>query len=254
MLKRAIGIIPARMGSTRFPGKPLELIHGIPMLKRVYGAVKGSFLISPGYVATDSPEICAVCERLKMEYIITASDCRNGTERAADAMRQLQCRDGDLVVIVQADEPMIKSWMLDELAGAFNDKSVQIASLMVRPYSQSEFDDENVVKVATGSDGNALWFSRKSILGPNEAPIRIHIGVYAYRRDTLLHLSKCPPWGRELQQRLEQYRALNEGLNIRMIEVPGRLISVDVPNDIGRVEAALNGAMEVVNETQETWR
>lgn len=239
MLKRAIGIIPARMESTRFPGKPLALINGSPMVQLVYEATKGANLIFPLYVATDSLEICETCERLKMEYIITSSDCRNGMERAADAMRQLQCREDDVVVVIQVDEPMIKGWMLDELVGAFNDKSVQVASLMVRPYSQEDFDDPNSVKVATGHDGNALWFSRKSLLGPNEAPIRIHIGAYAYRRDTLIHLSKCPPWGRELQQRLEQYRSLNEGFNIRMIEIPGRLISVDVPSDIAQVEEAI---------------
>lgn len=239
MPKRAIGIIPARMGSTRFPGKPLAVINGSPMVQLVYEAVKGANLIFPLYVATDSLGICEVCERLKMEYIITSSDCRNGTERAADAMRQLSDRGNDLVVIIQADEPMIKGWMLDELIGAFNDKSVQIASLMVRPYSQADLDDENNVKVVSGPDRNALWFNRQSAVGTDEM---IHVGVYAYRRDTLLHLAKCPPWGLELRQRLEQYRALNEGFNIRMIEVPGRLISVNVPEDIAKVEAALLGA------------
>jgi 3-deoxy-manno-octulosonate cytidylyltransferase (CMP-KDO synthetase) len=239
--QRAVGIIPARMQSTRFPGKPLAPISGKPMIQRVYDSVTESRLITPYFVATDSPEICEACERLGMGYIITSPDCRNGSERAADAMRQLQYRDDDIVVVIQCDEPMLKGWMLDELVGAFDDKSVQVASLMVRPYSQEDFDDENSVKVATGKDGNALWFSRTSILGPNEAPIRIHVGVYAYRRETLLHLATCPPWGRELQQRLEQYRALNEGFNIRMIEVPGRLISVDIPSDIARVEAAILG-------------
>ncbi|MBE3040273.1 MAG: 3-deoxy-manno-octulosonate cytidylyltransferase [Chloroflexi bacterium] len=252
MPKRAIGIIPARMESTRFPGKPLALINGKPMIQHVYDSITESQLITPYYVATDSPEICEACERSGMGYIITASDCRNGMERAADAMRQLSNREDDVVVIVQADEPMIKGWMLDELVGAFNDKSVQIASLMVRPYSRADLDDDNNVKVmADPSDKNALWFNRHSVVGTEE---RIHVGVYAYRRDTLIHLSKCPPWGPELQQRLEQYRAINEGFNIRMIEVPGRLISVDIPSDIGRVEAALSGAMEVASETQEAGR
>jgi 3-deoxy-manno-octulosonate cytidylyltransferase (CMP-KDO synthetase) len=235
MPKRAIGIIPARMQSTRFPGKALALINGIPMLKRVYDSITESNLITPYYVATDSPEICETCERLEMEYIITSPDCRNGTERAADAMRQLSNREDDVVVIVQVDEPMVKGWMLDELVAAFNDPAVQAASLMARPYSQADLDDENNVKVMAW-EGNALWFSRKSTVGPDEM---IHIGVYAYRRDTLLHLSKCPPWGLELQQRLEQYRALNEGVNIRMIEVPGRLISVNIPEDIAKVEEAI---------------
>ena len=234
-MPRAIGVIPARMESTRFPGKALALIKGQTMLEHVYGATEQAHLILPSYVATDSLEICAACERLKMEYIITSPDCRNGTERAADAMRQLSNREDDVVVIVQCDEPMVKGWMLDELVGAFGDKSVQAASLMVRPYSQADLDDENNVKVVT-LDGNALWFSRESSVGPDEM---IHVGVYAYRRDTLLHLAKCPPWGLELQQRLEQYRALNEGVNIRMIEVPGRLISVNVPEDIAKVEEAM---------------
>jgi 3-deoxy-manno-octulosonate cytidylyltransferase (CMP-KDO synthetase) len=237
MPKRAIGIIPARMQSTRFPGKPLALINGVPMLRRVYDSVTESKHITPYYVATDSLEICETCERLKMEYIITGMDCRNGTERAADAMRQLQFRDDDIVVVIQCDEPMLKGWMLDELVGAFNDKTVQAASLMVRPYSQEDLDDENNVKVMAGPDGNAIWFNRHSVFGKMDD--MIHVGVYAYRRDTLLQLSKCPPWGRELQQRLEQYRALNEGVNIRMIEVPGRLISVNVPEDIAKIEAVL---------------
>jgi 3-deoxy-manno-octulosonate cytidylyltransferase (CMP-KDO synthetase) len=239
--QRAIGIIPARMGSTRFPGKPLALINGVPVLKHVYDAAKGADFIFPLYVATDSLEICETCERLKMDYIITSPDCRNGSERAADAMRQLSDRGNDIVIVIQADEPMLKGWMLDELVRALDDTSVQIASLMVRPYSQEEFDNESSVKVAAGSDGNALWFSRKSLLGPNEAPIRIHVGVYAYRRETLLHLAKCPAWGRERTQSIEQYRALNEGFNIRMVEVAGRLVSVNVPEDIAKVEEAVKG-------------
>ena len=234
-MPRAIGIIPARMESTRFPDKPLELIYGSPMIQHVYAAVTESHLITPCYVATDSPEICETCERLKMDYIITSADCRNGSERAADAMRQLSDREDDVVVVIQVDEPMIKGWMLDALVGAFADKDVQIASLMVRPYSQADLDDENNVKVMTLPDGDALYFSRTTITDDD----LIHVGVYAYRRDTLLRLAKCPPSGLELQQRLEQYRALNEGINIRMIEVPGRLISVDTPEDIARVEEAL---------------
>ena len=231
---RTIGIIPARMASTRFPGKPLAQIHGKSMLLHVWMAAgMGSAILDPVFVATADKEIIDWCEFIGIKYIVTRSDCRNGTERCHDAMRQLSNQPGDVVMNVQADEPMIRPESLDALARAFDDPAVDIASLCFAPKSARMMSDRNRVKVLVGEGSDALGFARSITAAPLWELYRIHVGVYAYRRAVLRRLAGMEPIGD-----LEQLAWMQAGYRIRMIEIPYKTIAVDAPGDIAKVEAA----------------
>jgi len=232
---RFIGIIPVRMGSKRFPGKPLTSICGKPMLYHVWGAALMSQMIEPLFIATADKEIIEWCEFIGLKYIITRADCRNGTERCHDVMRQLAMRDPDDIVInVQGDEPMIRPESLDALARAFNDPAVQIASLYFRPSSLAFGSDPNRVKVLVGGNGDAFSFSRTMGTAYLWRLYGQHVGVYAYRRDVLAKLITYAPEGD-----LEQCAWMRHGYRIRMVEIPYQTMAVDAPKDVARVESAM---------------
>jgi 3-deoxy-manno-octulosonate cytidylyltransferase (CMP-KDO synthetase) len=217
------------MASTRFPGKPLALVNGMPMIWHVWRAVSATRLIYPHYIATPDREIIETCERLKMAHVLTSSDCRSGTERANDAMRHLKALEGDIVVNIQADEPMIRPESLDELVRIFADPTVKVASLCCEPPRERFMRDRNRVKVIIGDDGKAASFQR----GPVSPYLkcRQHVGVYAYRREVLAEIADLEPSGD-----LEQEAWMKAGYKIRMIEIPYRTVAVDVPADIEEIE------------------
>jgi len=232
---RAIGIIPARMASARFPGKPLAGIAGHPMLWHVWRAVKSAGTIHPCYVATDSPGIRTTCIELGMDYILTSAFCKNGTERVHDAMRNLSNREGDIVINVQADEPTIRPESLDALALVFNDPAVQIASLCFKVSNPAFIYNINHVKVMLGETGDALFFARRITSPGAWRSFRQHVGVYAYRREVLDRLCELPPNGD-----LEQVAWMRAGYKIRMLEIPYETVAVDVPADIALAEAIVS--------------
>ena len=227
---RAIGIIPARMESTRFPGKPLAEIAGRPMLWHVCKNVAQSKMIYPHYVATDSPEIIEACASWGVGTIPTARSCRTGTERVHDAMRQLSDREGDIIVNIQGDEPTIRPESLDALTEAFADTRVKIASLYYCPVQASDIGDRNRVKVLVDGSGDALFFTRTAT-APLWRLYGVHVGVYAYRREILSKLVKLPQSGD-----LEQVVWMQSGYAIRMVETGYATASVDAPEDVARVE------------------
>jgi 3-deoxy-manno-octulosonate cytidylyltransferase (CMP-KDO synthetase) len=216
------------MESTRFPGKPLAIINGMPTIWHVWWAVSGARLIQPYYIATDSPLIYEACRELSMACIITSRDCRSGTERCHDAMRQLKALEGDIIINVQADEPMIRSESLDELVRAFADPTVNIASLCFAPSDPGFVSDPNRVKILIDNAGNAVEFVRIAKVG---WLWKQHVGVYAYRRPILAEIATLPPIGD-----LEQAIWMTMGRKIRMIEIPYKTIAVDVPADIEEIE------------------
>lgn len=231
---RAIGIIPARMGSTRFPGKPLAKILGLPMLGWVYEAAKDSQLLFQTYVATPDLEIKEFCEASRIPYIITARECRNGTERVHDAMRHLAARDEDEVIVnIQGDEPAIRPESLDLLVRAFQDPRTEIATLY-RPGIAGASRDTNRVKVVVQDSGDAFSFSRRP---PHKALLKaagLHIGVYAYRRQILAELAELIPAGD-----LEQTAWMTAGRKIRMVPIDYDTAAVDSPEDLARAEEAI---------------
>ena len=223
------------MASTRFPGKPLASVAGKPMLVYVWRTVAiQSKLIESCYVATVDREIIDWCEFLGVKCLVTRTDCRSGTERCHDAMRQLKSLPGDIVVNVQGDEPTVRGESLDELVRAFADPAVGIASLCFAPAGRGFIANRDRVKVLVGPDGYALDFRRSVHPAADRRPYRQHVGVYAYRREVLAEIAGLEPHGD-----LEQEAWAAAGHRVRMIEIPYETASVDRPEDIAEVEKCL---------------
>lgn len=233
---RAIGIIPARMASTRFPGKPLAMIAGKPMLWHVCRAVQLSRIVYPYFVATPDREILDVCRAWGVPTIFTSPTCANGTARVAQAVNQLARRDPDEIIInVQGDEPAIEPETLDALALAFNDPAVKIASVFFRPAAAPGFiADPNRVKVLVNGAGDAALFTRTVHQAYLWRTFGQHVGVYGYRRETLAELAALAP-----SPSLEQLAWMRAGYRIRMVEIEGETVAVDMPEDLRRAESVL---------------
>ena len=228
---RALAIIPARMESRRFPGKPLALILGRPMIQWVWLAASRSQVIFKTFVATPDLEIQKFCLDNGIQVIMTERSCRNGTERCHDACRQIAARDEDIIINVQADEPAIRAESLDNLARAFVDPRVNIASLY-QPAGSRTSGDRNRVKVMIQKSGNAFAFSRDPF--PMGVDYGLHVGVYAYRRPVLAELARLPARGD-----LEQTAWMVDGRPIKMLKIDYKTASVDVPGDLEAAGEAL---------------
>jgi 3-deoxy-manno-octulosonate cytidylyltransferase (CMP-KDO synthetase) len=231
-----ICIIPSRYQSSRFPGKPLALILGKPMIEWVYLAVSQIPEINQTYVATDDERILHTVEEFGGKAVITG-ECSCGTERVYSACKGI---DFDIVLNVQGDEPMIHRDLVLSLIGAFADKEVYMATLKKRIDSESEISNPNIAKVITDHDNNAIYFSRNAIPfnrdKNNSVVYYKHIGVYGYTKDFIkkyVGLSRTPL---EKAEELEQLRAIEHGYKIRVIETVWQSIGVDLPEHIPLVE------------------
>ncbi|MBN2199019.1 MAG: 3-deoxy-manno-octulosonate cytidylyltransferase [Candidatus Aminicenantes bacterium] len=234
-MKKALGIIPARHDSTRFPGKPLAPILGKPMLQWVYEAASRAKSLERVIVATDDIRILELARHLGAEVVMTSSGHASGTDRAAEAAAGL---DASFVVNIQGDEPLLEAEMIDSLVSALTEGAAPMASLMARA-GREEVLDRNVVKVVVDVHGFALYFSRFPVPFGGTGDFFKHVGVYGYRRDFLLELSRMPSSGLEKAENLEQLRVLENGFKIKMVECGGAILSVDVPEDIIKVEKLL---------------
>ena len=236
----AIGIIPARHASTRFPGKPLAVIAGVSMLERVFERTRRARLLREVFVATDDERIALACEKFGAPVVMTRSDHPTGTDRLAEAAGQLS---DEVVVNVQGDEPLIEGFVIDAAVEALlEDDDTPMASV-VHALEGPGRDDPNRVKVVLDRAGYALYFSRSPIPYPRgRGPVRSwqHVGIYAYRRDFLLEFVTLPRTPAEKAEELEQLRALEHGYRIRAAVVEGwESLPVDVPEDVAAVEARL---------------
>jgi 3-deoxy-manno-octulosonate cytidylyltransferase (CMP-KDO synthetase) len=242
----SVAIIPARYQSTRLPGKPLLDLEGIPMIARVYDRVAATPGLTQVMVATDDDRVHAAMVRHAgaASCVMTSPEHRTGTDRLAEVARALDC---DLVVNVQGDEPLIEPAMVAEALGAFDgNPDVEMSTLCRRLHDEQEFHNPNLVKVVTGLDGFALYFSRAPIpynrtTANGGVPPRAfkHIGLYVYRRETLLRLASLPPTPLESAELLEQLRALEHGIRIRAVETRYDSIGVDTPEDLAHVRHLL---------------
>jgi len=243
---RILGVIPARYGSTRFPGKPLHLIAGKPLIQRVVERCRLASRLAEVIVATDDARIAdAVRSFVRVE--MTRDDHPSGTDRIAEVAGRETC---DAVVNIQGDEPLMDPAVIDAVAALLEHAPMSTAATPIR--SDAEWASPNVVKVVCAQDGRALYFSRRTIpylrdqadLPPADQrlafPFRKHLGIYGYRRDTLLGLVRHPVSPLEAAERLEQLRALEHGIPIAVATVDHDSIGVDVPEDVARVEALLS--------------
>ena len=243
-----IGIIPARYASTRFPGKPLHPIAGKPLIAHVVERCREAASLAEVIVATDDDRIAEVArEFCRVE--MTRSDHSTGTDRIAEVAGRVEC---DAVVNEQGDEPLIAPAVIDAVAGALSNAEMPTAASPVN--NISDVSDPNVVKVVVSAEGRALYFSRRTIpfvrdLADADAaaqlaafPFLKHLGIYGYRRETLARLVGLEPSPLEEAERLEQLRALENGIAIAVRRVEHDAVGVDVPEDVARVEALLRKA------------
>jgi len=240
-----VGIIPARFGSTRFPGKPLALIAGKPLLQHVVEQCQRAKSLAEIIVATDDTRIWEVAQNF-CRVEMTRPEHPSGSDRIAEVADRCGC---DAVVNIQGDEPLIDPAVIDAVANALTHHEMSTAATPIK--NPAELDNPNVVKVVVNAAGRALYFSRRTIPYLREAasrpmneqlaafPFLKHLGIYGYRRETLLRLVKFQVSPLENAEKLEQLRALENGIQIAVVEVDYDSIGVDVPEDVARVEKIL---------------
>ena len=238
-----IGIIPARYASTRFPGKPLAMIQGKPMIQHVYERVSQMAQLTDAIVATDDDRIMDCVSAFGGKVMMTANTHKSGTDRCGEVVKKLleQGLHPDVVINIQGDEPSVEHTQIEQLIRCFDDASVQIATLKKKIRSNDELVSPNAVKVVCDTNGNALYFSRFAI--PYQRGIEQdlwlenhdyykHIGIYAYRSETLLKLITLQQSELEKCESLEQLRWLDNGFKIRVKETNHENIAIDTPEDL----------------------
>ncbi len=241
MQKKAIAIIPARYNSTRFKGKSLALLKGKPVIQHVYESVRKSRSLSDTIIATDDKRIFKAVQDFSGKALMTSSEHRSGTDRIAEIAKKL---DYSIIVNVQGDEPLIKESMVNDVVELLSDKRAHIATLVRKIENKDELADKNIVKAVIDKEGFALYFSRFpipfNINMENDTIYYKHVGIYCYRRDVLLSLTKMPQSPLEKAESLEQLRALENGFKIKVKETKDETIGVDTPGDLEKAEKWLN--------------
>ncbi|WP_018295288.1 3-deoxy-manno-octulosonate cytidylyltransferase [Mariprofundus ferrooxydans] len=238
-MKIAIGI-PARMGSTRFPGKPLAQLAGRPMIVHVIEKAQAADL-GPVFVATDDRRIADTARATGAMVCMTSPDHASGSDRLAEAVREIDC---DVVINVQGDEPLIDPAAIRAVVEPFtSDPYLPMATLAHPLRNPDDLFDANVVKLITNAKGRAMYFSRSAIPFPRSGSPNAmqHVGLYAYRREFLLIYPTLSPCEAEQTEQLEQLRVLHHGYDIAVTVGDFHCIGVDTPADLARAEKLLAG-------------
>ncbi|MCD4691499.1 MAG: 3-deoxy-manno-octulosonate cytidylyltransferase [Calditrichales bacterium] len=243
---KSICVIPARYASTRFPGKPLALIAGKPMIQRVYERAKAAELIDHVIVATDNEKIRAVVESFGGQAVMTDPSLPSGTDRVAAAINN---EDVDVVVNLQGDEPLISSRLLSSLVKVFANSEIRMATPVKRIKTIEDLTDPNLVRVALDVNHYAMYFTRSVIPYLRDVNKREewfkkfkyfkHIGIYAYRKSFLQQITRLPESSLEKAERLEQLRVLENGFKIYTVETDYESMSVDTPDDLRKINELL---------------
>jgi 3-deoxy-manno-octulosonate cytidylyltransferase (CMP-KDO synthetase) len=251
----SIVIIPARYDSTRFPGKPLYPLKGLPVIQHVYENAQRARLADDVIVATDSETIFERVLAFGGKAVMTDKKHPSGTDRIAEVALSLDC---DIIVNVQGDEPLVRPEMIDDVITVLDDERASISTLIKKIESPDEITDPNVVKVVFDKEGFALYFSRapvpyyrdewKHVTNIRHSILNMqncfkHIGIYGYKRNVLLALAAMEPTKLEKIEKLEQLRALENGMKIKVRETLFETCGVDTPEDIERVEKCLNTSL-----------
>jgi len=237
-----IGAIPARYASVRLPGKPLRLLAGKPLIEHVYRRCEEVPSLSRVVVLTDDERVAEAVAGFGGDCEMTPADCASGTDRIAWAARGWRAA---AVVNIQGDEPLIDPRAVEAVARYLLEHPAAEMVTLAAPIADEDFTDPNVVKVVRDRRGRALYFSRAGIPYPRrEGAERLaHVGIYGYRRETLLALAALEPSPLERSESLEQLRALENGIAIRVLEVAASEPGVDTPEDLARAEALLRSSI-----------
>ena len=237
---KAIAIIPARMTSSRFPGKPMKEINGMPMIGHCYFRTRMCADLLDTYVATCDEVIYDYINSIDGKAIMTSSAHERASDRVAEAMVKVESRlrmQVDILVMVQGDEPMDTPKMIeDALVPMYEDESIQVVNLMGKIDSVEEFEDPNTVKVVIGPDSNAIYFSREPIpsrrKGVTNVPMLKQICVIPFRRDFLLHFNNTPETPLEKIESVDMMRVIESGGRVKMVLTDEPSIGVDTPSDL----------------------
>lgn len=245
------GIIPARYGSSRFPGKPLAMLGGKTVIQRVYEQV--SLVLEDAFVATDDHRIFDTVTAFGGKAVMTSANHQSGTDRIEEAVEQLGLTC-DVVLNIQGDEPFIQRQQIETLCHCFDDSKTQIATLGKRFESQKALENPNSPKIVVDKDGYALYFSRSVIPfirnkkgdeWMDQYPFLKHLGIYAYRRDVLREITQLPQSSLELAESLEQLRWLQNGYRIKVGLTEIETVGIDTPEDLDRAERFLGHLQRV---------
>ena len=245
---RIVAVIPARMASTRFPGKPMALIHGIPMIGHCFLRVRMCTDIQETYVATCDKEIYDYIESIGGQAVMTSRRHERASDRAAEAMLELENRSGeriDILVMVQGDEPMDTPQMIHEaLQPMIEDSTINVVNLMGVIESIEEFEDPNTVKVVVGPDNNAIYFSREPIpsrrKGVDNVPMLKQICIIPFQRDYLLEFNQTPQTSLEKIESVDMMRVIETGGSVYMVMTLEPSFGVDTVEDLKKVEQRMS--------------
>jgi len=240
--RRVVAAIPARWGSTRFPGKALADLAGQPMIAHVVRRALAAKTVDHVIVATDDERVAVAATEAGAEVVMTGVH-PSGTDRIAEAVAGGSI--WDLVINVQGDEPMLSGANIDTLVEGMRARPEVGMATLCRPISLEDVNDPNAVKVVRRSDGRALYFSRSAIPFPRdsetaEALWRLHLGIYGFRPETLRSLVAMQPSSLERAEGLEQLRAMENGIDILVFDAPDEAHGVDTPQDLERVRLMMN--------------
>ncbi|MFT7101564.1 MAG: 3-deoxy-manno-octulosonate cytidylyltransferase (CMP-KDO synthetase) [Bacteroidia bacterium] len=230
-MNNIVGIIPSRYASTRFPAKPLVDIAGKSMIQRVYEQAKKATSLSDVIVATDDQRIFNHVVGFGGKVVMTSTEHHSGTDRCAEVLECLS--DVDVIINIQGDEPFIEPEQINQLAACFENSETQIGTLIKKMDSEEDLQSDTVVKVSRTDSNKAINFSRQAFSSLAES--YKHIGIYAYRADTLKTVSKLPQSDRELTEKLEQLRWLDNSFEIQLAETEHESNSVDTPEDLAKM-------------------
>ena len=239
-----IGIIPARMGSSRFPGKPLANIHGIPMIGHVYFRSKLANILDEVYVATCDQEIIDYIKSIDGKAIMTDTSHERASDRTSEALNIIESRTEqkiDIIVMLQGDEPMILPEMIDAaVQPLLDDQSVTVSNLMANIKNIEEWKDPNEVKVVVDKQNFAIYFSREPIPSTKKYSSEItaykQVCVIPFTRDCLINYTRLAPTPLEIIESVDMNRFIENGIKIKMIETDNNTIAVDTPQDLANVE------------------
>ena len=244
-----IGIIPARYASTRFPGKPLALLGGKPVIQHVYEKVAA--VLEAAYVATDDERIYDVVKSFGGQVVMTRTDHKSGTDRIEEAIEKIG-GEWDVVVNVQGDEPFVAKSQLDTICHCFDDPTTQIATLGKPFESMEAVQNPNSPKIVVDNMGFAMYFSRSVIpyvRGKEMSswlthyPFLKHLGIYAYRKDVLRQVTQLPQSSLEIAESLEQLRWLQNGFKIKVGTTDVETVGIDTPQDLEHAEEFLKAQL-----------
>jgi len=236
-----IGVIPARIESTRFPKKILADIEGKPMVAHVAERALKAKKLDRVIIAIDSEETKNALSNYEFELVMTKPSHNSGTDRVAEVVRSVE--EAEIIINIQGDEPLLDPSIIDGLVGLFDDPSVSMGTVVSRNIGVNDYLDRNIVKVFLDENQNAYDFKR-DIYDSEIGGLFRHIGFYGFQRDSLFEFTSLPPSHNELEYSLEQFRAIDNNISIKALITNAEQLAVDVPGDIENVLSKMKKLFE----------